>query len=73
MQPIVFVILCLWAVYSSQRFMQFSIKAFANTTRRIMLELPKVNITLPSLPFEPIITLPRIYLDDVHEIIMLFP
>jgi hypothetical protein len=70
MQPIVFVILCLWAVYSSQRFMQFSIKAFANTTR---LEIPKVNITLPALPFEPTITLPRIYLDDLHEIIMLFP
>lgn len=76
MQPIVFIMLCLWAVYSSQRFMSFSIKAFANNTKHLF-KLPEVNIniTVPSLPMrEPTtITLPKIYFDDLNQILMLFP
>lgn len=74
MQSLVFIILCLWAVYSSQRFMQFSIKAFANNTSHNIFKLPMVNITIPSFQLrEPTITLPKIYVDDMHQIIMLFP
>lgn len=73
MQPIVFIMLCLWAVYSNQRFMSFSIKAFANNTKH-MFKVPQVNITIPSLPLrEPTITLPKIYFDDLNHILMLFP
>ena len=73
MQPFVFIMLCLWAVYSSQRFIPFSIKAFANNTKHLF-KLPQVNITVPSLPMrEPTITLPKIYFDDLNQILILFP
>ena len=73
MQPIVFIMLCLWAVYSNQRFMSFSIKAFANNTKH-MFKVPQVNITIPSLPLrEPTITLPKMYIDDFNHVLMLFP
>jgi hypothetical protein len=92
MQPIVFVILCLWALYSSQKFIPFSIKAFvreklssknksfshifrsftednADNTFRMFKPSP-VNITIPLR--EPTIIFPKIYFDDINQIIMLF-
>jgi len=71
MPLILAIILCFWAVYSSQRLIPFSIKSF-NNPKKIVLELPKKNITLDITFKEPNITLPKLYLDDVHQIIMLF-
>jgi len=72
MPLILAIILCVWAVYSSQRFIPFYIKSFNNPKKRIILELPKQNMTLNITFREPTITFPKIYLDDAHQIIMLF-
>ena len=73
MPLILAIILCFWAVYSSQRFIPFSMKSFNNNHKKhIVLELPNKNMTLNITFKEPTITLPKIYLDDVHQVIMLF-
>lgn len=76
MPLILAIILCFWAVYSSQRFIPFSIKSFNNHKNRIVLELPNKNMTVNmtvNITFrEPTITLPKIYLDDMHQVIMIF-
>ena len=72
MQLILAIILCFWAVYSSQRFIPFSIRSFNNHKNRIVLELPNKNMTLNITFREPTITLPKIYLDDMHQVIMIF-
>lgn len=76
MQLIVFIVLCFWAVYTSQRFIPFSIKLFNNHKKQIVLEIPNKNMTLNMTVNikvkEPTITLPKIYLDDMHLVIMIF-
>ena len=122
MQPLLFIILCLWVVYSSQRFLPFSIKIVTNDNNRILIELPRRNISInlifPSMKVPTIslfrkpmaesswlfpvvrrnsternlsdiglitlsriyseesstdfITLPKIYIDDMHQVIMMF-
>jgi hypothetical protein len=72
MQLIVLIVLCFWAVYTSQRFIPFSIKLFNNDKKQIVLEFPKKNITLNITFREPAITLPKFYLDDMHQVIMMF-
>jgi len=72
MQTLALLILCMLAVYSSQLFMKFSIKALQNKSRRILLELPRHNITLNITIQIPTIELPNIYLYDEHQVIMLF-
>lgn len=72
MPLILAIILCFWAVYSSQRFIPFSIRSFNNHKNRIVLELPNKNMTLNITFREPTITLPKIYLDDMHQVIMIF-
>ena len=72
MPLILAIILCFWAVYSSQRFIPFSIKSFNAPKQRIILELPNKNMTLNITFREPTITLPKIYLDDMHQVIMIF-
>ena len=72
MQAIVLLVLCMWAVYSSQRLLPFSIKSFNNQVRRIMIEMPNSNISMNITFREPTITLPKIYLDDMHQVIMIF-
>ena len=75
MPLILAIILCFWAVYSSQRLIPFSIQTF-NNPKKIVLELPKKNVTVNmtvNITFrEPTITLPKIYLDDMHQVIMIF-
>jgi len=71
MPLIMVIILWAWVVYSAQRFRPFPIQTF-NNSRRMFLELKNKNITLNITFREPVITLPRIYLDDAHQIIMLF-
>lgn len=71
MQVIVLLVLCMWAVYSSQRLLPFSIKAFNNQWRRI-IEMPNGNISMNITFREPTITLPKIYFDDMHQVIMIF-
>lgn len=52
--------------------MKFSVKALQNKKRRILLEIPRHNITFNITFREPTITLPKIYIYDEHQIIMLF-
>jgi hypothetical protein len=52
--------------------MKFSIKALQNKDRRILLEFPRQNITLNITFREPTITLPKVYLYDEHEVLMIF-
>jgi len=72
MQTIVILIIYILAVYSSRLFMKFSIKALQNKDRRILLEFPRQNITLNITFREPTITLPKVYLYDEHEVLMIF-
>lgn len=72
MQLIVLIVLCFWAVYTSHRFIPFSIKLFNNDKKQIVLEFPKKNMTLNITFREPAITLPKFYLDDMHQVIMMF-
>lgn len=72
MQTILLFILYMLVVYSTRLFMKFSIKALQNKDRRILLEVPRHNITVNITFREPTITLPRMYLYDEHQIIMLF-
>uniref|UniRef100_A0A6C0JYI5 Uncharacterized protein n=1 Tax=viral metagenome TaxID=1070528 RepID=A0A6C0JYI5_9ZZZZ len=72
MQLILFIILWVLSVYSYQKFRPFSIQTFNKNGRRMLLELKNKNITLNITFKDPNITLPKIYLDDVNQIILLF-
>lgn len=72
MQLILAIILCFWAVYTSQRLIPFYIKSFNSPKQRIVLELPNKNMTLNITFRESTITFPKIYLDDMHQVIMIF-
>jgi len=68
----VIMVVFMWTLYLSRGFISFQYIRQLNNKRRILLELPNQNITLNITFREPVITLPRIYLDDAHQIIMLF-
>ena len=72
MQTIFLLVLYMLVVYSSRLFMKFSIKSLQNKGRRLLLEIPRHNITLNITFQEPTITLPKVYLYDEHQVIMLF-
>jgi len=72
MQTIFLIMLYILVVYSSRLFMKFSIKSLDNNGRRLLLEFPRRNITLNKTFQEPTIALPKIYIYDEHQIIMLF-
>lgn len=72
MQLLVFIIVCMWIIYSSQMFMFSPIKVFVNNMQK-MVELPTANITTPRFSSQDLIKIPKLYFDDVHQIIMLFP
>ena len=72
MQTILLFILYMLVVYSTRLFMKFSIKALQTKDNRILLEFPHHNITFNITFREPTITLPRMYLYDEHQILMLF-
>jgi hypothetical protein len=65
-------LLFMLVVYSSCRFMKFSIKALQNKNRRILLEFPRHNITFNITFREPTITFPKVYVYDEHQVLMLF-
>lgn len=72
MQTLILFIVYILVVYSSRAFMRFSIKALQNKDRRIVLEIPRHNITLNITIREPTIAFPKVYLYDEHQVIMLF-
>ncbi len=72
MQTIFLLVLYMLVVYSTRLFMKFSIKSLHNRGRRLLLEIPRHNITLNITFQEPTITFPKVYLYDEHQVIMLF-
>ena len=72
MQIIFLLVLYILVVYSTSLFMKFSIKSLHNNGQRLLLEIPRHNITLNITFREPTITLPKVYLYDEHQVIMLF-
>jgi hypothetical protein len=72
MQTLLLFMLYMLVVYSSRMFMKFSIKALQNKNRRILLAFPRHNITFNITFREPTIALPKVYLYDEHQMIMLF-
>ena len=72
MQTILLFMLYMLVVYSSHLFMKFSTKALQNKGRRLLLEIPRHNITFNITFREPTITFPKVYLYDEHQVIMLF-
>jgi hypothetical protein len=72
MQTIFLIMLYILVVYSSRLFIKFALKSLHNNGRRLLLEFPRRNITFNITFQEPTIALPKIYIYDEHQIIMLF-
>ena len=72
MHTLSLLVLLMVLVYSHQKFKNFTIKAFQNTNKHVLLDNPLENITIHN-PFiiNINITLPKLYIDE-HQIIMLF-
>lgn len=70
MQTIVLVLLCVLVAITKQKFVNLSIKASLNNRKHLLMEFPNRNITIPL--YNPNISIPKLNVDDIHMIILLF-